>query len=84
MRSRTESGQPRPSLYQHGTLRLLFREGSPLVFAPPCEREQMICALVPPTEAVAWGILVSSRFREANEDAARPAVNWLHGEGPAA
>eukprot|EP00969_Alexandrium_andersonii_P140083 6197142-Alexandrium_andersonii.AAC.1 len=39
---------------------------------------------MPPTEAVAWDIVVSSRFREANEDAARPAVNWLHSAGPAA
>eukprot|EP00969_Alexandrium_andersonii_P213533 9429615-Alexandrium_andersonii.AAC.1 len=84
MRSRTDSGQPRPSLYQHGTLHLLFREGSPLVHAPPREREQMIRALSPPAEAGAWGIVVSSRFREANENAARPAVNWLHGAGPAA
>eukprot|EP00969_Alexandrium_andersonii_P122891 5432069-Alexandrium_andersonii.AAC.1 len=60
MRSRTEAGQPRPSLYQHGTLRLPFREGSPMAFAPPRERDQMIRALMPPAEAAAWDIVVSS------------------------
>eukprot|EP00969_Alexandrium_andersonii_P079211 3493748-Alexandrium_andersonii.AAC.1 len=60
MCSRTDSGQPRPSLYQHGTLHLLFREGSPLVLAPPREREQMIRALMPPADAVAWDVVVSS------------------------
>eukprot|EP00969_Alexandrium_andersonii_P147327 6514769-Alexandrium_andersonii.AAC.1 len=44
----------------------------------------MIRALTPPTEAAAWDIVVSSGFREANEDAARPAVNWLHTSGPVA
>eukprot|EP00969_Alexandrium_andersonii_P275039 12155616-Alexandrium_andersonii.AAC.1 len=39
---------------------------------------------MPPAEAAAWDIVVSSRFREADEVAARPAVDWLHNFGPAA
>eukprot|EP00969_Alexandrium_andersonii_P116679 5158469-Alexandrium_andersonii.AAC.1 len=73
MRSRTDAGPPRPSLYQHGTLHLLFHEESPLRRAPPREREQMVRALMPPAESAAWDIAVSSRFREADEAAARPA-----------
>eukprot|EP00969_Alexandrium_andersonii_P085852 3785183-Alexandrium_andersonii.AAC.1 len=73
MRSRTDEGAPRPSLYQHGTLHLLFREDSPLRTAPPLERERRVRALMPPAEAAAWGIIVPSRFRDADEAAARPA-----------
>eukprot|EP00969_Alexandrium_andersonii_P172872 7641613-Alexandrium_andersonii.AAC.1 len=39
---------------------------------------------MPPAEAAAWDIVVPSRFREADEAAARPAVGWLHSSGPAA
>eukprot|EP00969_Alexandrium_andersonii_P239860 10589429-Alexandrium_andersonii.AAC.1 len=39
---------------------------------------------MPPAEAAAWDVVVSSCFRDANEAAARPAVDWLHNHGPAA
>eukprot|EP00969_Alexandrium_andersonii_P291666 12891217-Alexandrium_andersonii.AAC.1 len=44
----------------------------------------MVRALMPPSEAAAWDIVVPSRFREADEAAARPAVDWLRNFGPAA